>query len=291
MSAPDLTRRLKRLRLGGLPPPLPGRATAARQGNLSRLAFLARLRQDESDRRDRHGLATRVAAGFAEVVSREQLQWLEAHAHIVCCDPAGVGQTVPACALSSSACRAGARVRFVKHARRLQALPQSRADNSFERELRSWGVPDLLVMDAFGRLRAGAGLRPGRGPTRPAHLAVGPRDRARVPRRGAPCGPCRPASCGPRRASFIGAPSRRRPVAMSAPDLARRLKRLRLGGLLPTLADRATAAASRSWRGSARPRATGGCNAPRYSVSPAVVFLRLCSRGEERNVGRCRHRM
>jgi hypothetical protein len=33
------------------------------------------------------------------------------------------------------------------------------------------------------------------------------------------------------------------------------------------------------------------CNAPRYSVSPAVVFLRLCSRGEERNVGRCRHRM
>ncbi len=170
MIAPDLTRRLKRLRLGGLLPTLADRATAARQGNLSHLEFLGLLLQDEIDRRDSHGLANRVAAAaFEEVVSLEQvtwetpvtfdrprvrdlfnLQWLEAHENIVFCGPVGVGKTFLACALGHSACRVGARVRFVKLARLLQALHQSRADNSFERELRSWVAPDLIVIDDFG---------------------------------------------------------------------------------------------------------------------------------------------
>ncbi len=170
MIAPDLVRRLKRLRLGGLLPTLPDRATAARQGNLSHLEFLELLLQDEIDRRDSHGLATRVAvAGFEEVVSLEQvtwdtpvafdrprvrelfgLQWLREHENIVFCGPVGVGKTFLACALGHSACRAGARVRFVKLARLLQGLLQSRADNSFDRELRSWVVPDLIVIDDFG---------------------------------------------------------------------------------------------------------------------------------------------
>jgi DNA replication protein DnaC len=170
MIAPDLARRLKRLRLGGLLPTLSDRATAARQGNLSHLEFLELLLQDEIDRRDSHGLANRVAAaGFEEVVSLEQvtwdtpvafdrprvrdlfnLQWLEAHENIVFCGPVGVGKTFLACALGHSACRVGARVRFVKLARLLQGLHQSRADNSFERELRSWVIPDLVVIDDFG---------------------------------------------------------------------------------------------------------------------------------------------
>ena len=170
MIAPDLVRRLKRLRLGGLLPTLPDRATAARQGNLSHLEFLELLLQDEIDRRDSTGLATRVAAaGFEEVVSLEQvtwdtpvafdrprvrdlfnLQWLHEHENIVFCGPVGVGKTFLACALGHSACRTGARVRFVKLARLLQGLHQSRADNSFDRELRGWVVPDLVVIDDFG---------------------------------------------------------------------------------------------------------------------------------------------
>mgnify|MGYP000291452225 CR=1 FL=1 len=50
MIAPDLVRRLKRLRLGGLLPTLPDRAIAARQGNLSPLEFLELCLQDEIDR-------------------------------------------------------------------------------------------------------------------------------------------------------------------------------------------------------------------------------------------------
>jgi len=163
-------RRLKRLRLGGLLPTLPDRATAARQGNLSHLEFLELLRQDEIDRRDSHGLANRVAAaGFEEVVRLEQvtwdtpvafdrprvrdlfnLPWLQDHANVVFCGPVGVGKTFLACALGHSACRVGARVRFVKVARLLQVLHQSRAANSFDRELRSWVGPDVLLADDFG---------------------------------------------------------------------------------------------------------------------------------------------
>jgi DNA replication protein DnaC len=170
MIAPDLVRRLKRLRLGGLLPTLADRATAARQGNLSPLEFLELLLQDEIDRRDSHGLAGRIAAaGFEEVVSLEQvawespvsfdrprvrelfsLAWLREHENVIFYGPVGVGKTFLACALGHSACRAGARVRFVKVARLLQGLHQSRADNSFERELRSWLVPDLIILDDFG---------------------------------------------------------------------------------------------------------------------------------------------
>src|SRR6185503_2656391 len=39
---------------------------------------------------------------------------------------------------------------YVKLAKLLLALHQSRADNSFERELRSWLAPDLLIVDDFG---------------------------------------------------------------------------------------------------------------------------------------------
>jgi len=167
---PDLTRRLKRLRLGGLLPTLPDRVAHARQANLSPLECLERLLQEEIDRRNSHGLALRLAAaGFDELVSVEQivwdtpvsfdrprvrarftLQWLAEHENVIFCGPVGVGKSVLAQALGHSACRAGHRVRSVKVAKLLQALLQSRADNSFERELRSWLAPDLIVLDDFG---------------------------------------------------------------------------------------------------------------------------------------------
>ena len=74
--APDLVRRLKRLRLGGLLPTLPDRATDARQAKLAPLEFLELLLQDEIDRRDRQGLHRRVeTAGVDEIVTYEQPVW------------------------------------------------------------------------------------------------------------------------------------------------------------------------------------------------------------------------
>lgn len=167
---PDLVRRLKRLRLGGVLPTLPDRAAHARQGKLSHLEFLELLLQDEIDRRNSRGLALRLAAaGFEELVSYEQLvwdtpvsydrprvrelftlQWLTEHENVIFCGPVGVGKSWFAQALGHSACRAGHRVRFSKVAKLLQALLQSRADNSFERELRGWLAPDVVILDDFG---------------------------------------------------------------------------------------------------------------------------------------------
>ncbi len=75
------------------------------------------------------------------------MHWLAQQENVIFCG-LGVGKTFLACALGHSACRAGHRVRCV--AVTLQALHQSRADNSFERELRSWLAPDLLLLDDFG---------------------------------------------------------------------------------------------------------------------------------------------
>ncbi len=73
---PDLVRRLKRLRLGGLLPTLPDRVAHARQAKLGHLEWLELLLQDEIDRRNSHGLALRLAAaGFDELVSFEQIVW------------------------------------------------------------------------------------------------------------------------------------------------------------------------------------------------------------------------
>jgi DNA replication protein DnaC len=167
---PDLVRRLKRRRLGGLLPTLPDRAAHARQGKLSHVEFLELLLQDEIDRRNSQGLALRLAAaGFEELVSYEQivwatpvsydrarvrdlltLQWLTEHENVIFCGPVGVGKSFLAQALGHSACRAGHRVRFSKVAKLLQALLQSRADNSFDRELRGWLAPDVIILDDFG---------------------------------------------------------------------------------------------------------------------------------------------
>jgi DNA replication protein DnaC len=168
---PDLVRRLKRLRLGGLLPTLPDRAAHARQAKLSPVEFLELLLPDEIDRRDSQGLTRRIeAAGFEEVVTAEQivwdsavsfhrprvrelfgLHWLGQQENIIFTGPVGVGKSFLAQALGHSAsCRAGHHVRYIKAAPLLHALHASRTDNSFARELRGWLAWDLLIVDDFG---------------------------------------------------------------------------------------------------------------------------------------------
>ena len=61
-----------------------------------------------------------------------------------------MGKSFFAQALGHSACRAGRAVRYIKAAQLLHALHASRADNSFERELRGWLAWDVLIVDDFG---------------------------------------------------------------------------------------------------------------------------------------------
>jgi len=78
-----------------------------------------------------------------------RLDWLAPQENVNFCGPVGVGKSWFAEALGYSACRAGHRVRFITVAKLLLALRQARADHVFERELRTWLAPALLILDLW----------------------------------------------------------------------------------------------------------------------------------------------
>jgi DNA replication protein DnaC len=161
---------LKRLRLSGILATLPDRWAYARQEKLDYTQFLELVLSDEVERRDHKNLANRLQdAGFEEECSLERFDWsakiridktrltelfglhfIERHDNVIFCGPVGVGKSFLAQALGHAACRAGYQVLFRRTDRLLKALARSRADNSFDRELRSFLTPDLLVLDDFG---------------------------------------------------------------------------------------------------------------------------------------------
>ena len=166
---PELKTVLKRLKLSGILPTLPDRYAYARQEKLDYTQFLELILSDEVERRDHVHLANRLReAGFEEECALERFDWsakirldkarltelfgllfLERHENVIFCGPVGVGKSFWAQALGHAACRAGYRVLFIRSDELLKNLARSRADNSFDRELRSFISPDLLIIDDF----------------------------------------------------------------------------------------------------------------------------------------------
>jgi DNA replication protein DnaC len=119
------------------------------------------------ERRDHKNLTNRLQdAGFEEECTLERFDWsakirmdkarltelfglhfIERHENVILCGPMGVGKSFWAQALGHAACRAGYRVLFIRSDRLLENLASSRADNSFDRQLRSFTSPDLLIVD------------------------------------------------------------------------------------------------------------------------------------------------
>jgi DNA replication protein DnaC len=165
----ELKTLLKRLKLSGILATLPDRWAYARQEKLDYPQFLELVLSDEVERRDHKHVANRLQdAGFEEEYTLEGFDWsakirmdkarltelfglhfIERHENVIFCGPVGVGKSFLAQALGHSACRAGYRVLYSRADRLLKALARSRADNSFDRELRSLINPDLLVVDDF----------------------------------------------------------------------------------------------------------------------------------------------
>jgi DNA replication protein DnaC len=81
------------------------------------------------------------------------LHFIERRENVILTGPVGVGKTFLASALGHAACRAGYRVLFTRADTMLKTLAQSRADNSFDRQLRYYLSPDVLVVDDFGLRR------------------------------------------------------------------------------------------------------------------------------------------
>src|SRR6266536_3663037 len=170
---PDLTRRLKRLKLGQVLPTLPERLTLARAQQLDYAAFLTLLLADEVQRRDHQALERRlIAAGFEDRVTLDDVDWaspisldrrqlqalftlefLARKEHAILIGPVGVGKTMLAQCLGSAAVRAGHSVVFTRADALFKELLQARADHTLDKTFRRFIAPELLLLDDFGLQR------------------------------------------------------------------------------------------------------------------------------------------
>ncbi len=165
-----LTSQLKALKLGRMLDTLDVRLLQARQDQLGYLEFLQLLLQDEIERRKTQSLRLRLQrASFEEPKTLEEFDFagsptlnpaairdlatglfIERREHVLLYGPAGTGKTHLAQALGHHACRCGRSVLFLKAVKLFRTLQASRADNSWDAELRRLLAPDLLIIDDFG---------------------------------------------------------------------------------------------------------------------------------------------
>jgi DNA replication protein DnaC len=76
--------------------------------------------------------------------------FIEKQEHVLFYGPAGVGKTHLAQALGHAACRQGYEVLYTKAVKLFRSLLAARADHSWERRIKKYLNPDLLIIDDFG---------------------------------------------------------------------------------------------------------------------------------------------
>lgn len=161
---------LKRLNFTGLLTTLEARLLQARDHNLTHEEFITLVLQDEAQRRDAGNFIKRIGkARFEEHKTLAELQltgygvkeqqlirelaggnYLKSGQHILIMGPTGTGKTHLAQALGEQACRQGKSVRFIRAKALHHLLTASRADNSWQDELKKLIAPKLLIIDDFG---------------------------------------------------------------------------------------------------------------------------------------------
>jgi DNA replication protein DnaC len=169
----ELKQTLKRLRLSGLLATLPDRVAYAKGTKLSYPEFLELVLNDEIHRREATNVATRLRNASVDLdqtferfdwdaaitVDRDRLkdlfslEFIGRKENVLICGPVGVGKTFIANALAHSACRRGHKVLMLRAATMFKKLLQSRADNSYGRELIKLIGAELLIIDDFGLQR------------------------------------------------------------------------------------------------------------------------------------------
>jgi DNA replication protein DnaC len=161
---------LKQLRLSGILDTLDVRNRQAIEGQWSFIEFLARLLEDEVERRGQNQLALRLRRATVNstktlesfdfsfnpslrrqhVLQLASCDYIRQKHNVLICGPSGVGKTHLAQALAHEACRQGFDVLFVNTHQLLQPLHGGRADGSLERRQQVYLRPDLLILDDFG---------------------------------------------------------------------------------------------------------------------------------------------
>jgi DNA replication protein DnaC len=169
-SGHQLTPYLKRLRLSGILDTLEVRNQQAIAEQWSYAEFLARLVQDEVERRAHKQLDLRLRRGsldltktlegfdfgFNPAISRQRVydlatcEFVRQRRNVLICGQTGVGKSHLAQALAHEAARKGFDVLFVSAHRMLAHLHAGRADATYDKRLAGYLRPDLLVLDDFG---------------------------------------------------------------------------------------------------------------------------------------------
>jgi DNA replication protein DnaC len=165
-----VAQQLRQLRLTGLLETLDLRSQQALEEELPPLAFLQTILQDEIERRQANKLIQRLRRasfdqektieGFdfafnpkikrAFIKELATCNFLVKKEHVLFYGPAGVGKTHLAQALGHQACRQGYSVLFVKAIKMFRSLLAARADHSWEKKIRRFLIPNLLIIDDFG---------------------------------------------------------------------------------------------------------------------------------------------
>lgn len=166
----QLTPHLTKLRLSGILQTLEARNRQALDSQWSYIEFLARLLEDEVERRAQKQLTLRLRRAavnstktlesfdfaFNPVINRQQVlqlascDFVRQHRNVLICGPTGTGKTHLAQALVHEAARQGFDAVFTTTHKMLQHLNGGRADGTWERRLQSYLRPALLVLDDFG---------------------------------------------------------------------------------------------------------------------------------------------
>lgn len=100
--------------------------------------------------------AVSTAALFASLVEG---RWIDDHANLLICGPAGVGKSWIASALGHKACRDNRSVLYQRVPRLFDDLALARGDGRHPRLLRALGRVDLLILDDWGLAPLDAGAR------------------------------------------------------------------------------------------------------------------------------------
>ncbi len=179
----QLTPQLKQLRLSGVLETLDARQRQAIDGRWSYEDFLARLLDDEIERRAQKQLAQRLRRGAinetktfetfdfaaAPSLNRQQVLALASGAYIrdkrnvLICGPTGTGKSHVAQGLAHDACRQGHDVLFVNTHKMLRHLNGGRADGTYDKRMATYLRPAVLILDDFGLKPQTAGEPPNSG--------------------------------------------------------------------------------------------------------------------------------
>lgn len=161
---------LRRLRLSGILETLEVRTQQAIAEQWGYAEFLARLIQDEAERREHKRLELRLRRGqvnttktleafdfgFNPGINRQQVfdlatcAFIRQKRNVLLCGQTGTGKTHLVQALAHEAARQGFEVLYTTADGLLRYLHAGRADGSTDRRLQGYLAPDLLVIDDFG---------------------------------------------------------------------------------------------------------------------------------------------